>query len=146
MKVKITILSFLFFLPVTLLMAQSGFESSPVGLTTNGRNEAYGVEVWYQLNKCNEEDVVFIKFSNHNSYKVTVEWSDAIFTKDLIWISNKKDNAVKTIVLKGNATVAGSCEDAGMQTLVVKVRDFIDDSADFNRFKVVSFKVSGNKK
>ncbi|HOY32135.1 MAG TPA: hypothetical protein PKW80_09675 [Bacteroidales bacterium] len=146
MKIKFTILSFLFFLPVSLLLAQSDSEWSPVGLTSNGRNEAFGVEVWYQLNKCNGEDVVFIKFINHNNNKVTVEWSDAVFTKDLTWISNKKDNAVKTIVLKGNTTLAGACEDADMQTLVVKIHDFIVNSADFNRFKVASFKVSGDKK
>src|ERR1035437_4724363 len=61
----------------------------PISLTFAGQNLQDGVEAFCQLSKCNGEDVVLIKLSNHNTDAITVEWADAVFTKELKWVSKK---------------------------------------------------------
>jgi len=101
-----------------------------------------GVEAFYQLNKCNNENVVFIKFINHNTSGVIVEWNDAVFTKDLKWVKNEKAGMVKTITIEGGETVSGDCSGKNQNVLVVNVNDFISNIDDFNLFGINSFKAS----
>jgi len=101
-----------------------------------------GVEAFYQLNKCNNENVVFIKFINHNTYGVIVEWNDAVFTKDLKWVKNEKAGAMKSLTIEGSETISGDCSGKYQIELVVKVKDFINNMDDFNLFGINSVKVS----
>jgi len=142
MTLKLNTLSLILFLSVSSIFAQSNSEWKPIGLTASGKNMQNGVEAFYQLNKCNNENVVFIKFINHNTSGVIVEWNDAVFTKDLKWVKNEKAGMVKTITIEGGETVSGDCSGKNQNVLVVNVNDFISNIDDFNLFGINSFKAS----
>lgn len=95
----------------------------PMHLNVSGSNIVNGVEASFQLNKCNGEDVVFVKFINRNTHAVEIEWYDAVFTQEKKWI--KKENAAdkKSLSIPANSEVVGDC--AGKNELmVVKMKSF----------------------
>lgn len=146
MTLKLCTLFSILFLSISSIFAQSKAEWKPIGLTVSGKNTYSGIEAFYQLNKCNTENVVFIKFINHNTYEVVVEWQDAVFTKNLKWVKGKNEGIIKKITIEGDGVVTGDCIDINQMELVVNVNDFIGNIDDFNLFGVNSFKVSGNIK
>ncbi len=146
MKKKLKTLVFMLLLPGFSVFAQPDTGWKPIGLTINGRNMQQGVEAFYQLTKCNNENVVFIKLVNHNSYKVISEWNDAVFSKQLTWHSNKKEDKRKSVVIDGNSMVLGDCSGKSLKELMVRVGDFIDNIDNFTLFKAESFIVTENKK
>lgn len=139
---KFCIRCFFLFFSISSIFAQSNQVWSPIGLTASGKNMQNGVEAFYQLVKCNNENVVFIKFVNHNSYGVSLEWNDAVFTKDSKWVVNKNVEQSKLLMLEGNNSVSGDCSGINQSALVVKVNDFVSRMEDFNLFGINSFKVS----
>lgn len=140
-------LSFLLFFPFSSMFAQSNSDWNPIGLTVNGRNLQNGVEAFYQLNKCNNEDVIFIKFINHNTNEVAISWEDVVFTKDLKWVNNKKSkNNNKTLNIKANEEIHGDCLGTNKTELVIKVHDFIKNMNDFKLFKTTLFQVTNIEK
>ncbi len=142
MRLKLSTLFLILFLSVSSIFAQAKPEWIPIGLTASGKNIQSGVEAFYQLDKCNKEHVVFIKFINHNTYEVIVEWYDAVFTKDLKWVNNKNADLLKSLTIGVNEAVTGDCSNESQKELVVKVNDFISNVNDFNLFRINSFKVS----
>jgi len=142
MSLKLNTLYFILFFSVSSIFAQSNTEWNPIGLTASGKNTQSGVEAFYQLNKCNKENVIFIKFINHNTFGVIVEWNDAVFTKDLKWVKNQKAGIMKSLTIEGSETISGDCSGKNQNEVVVNVNDFIDNIDDFNLFGINSFKVS----
>jgi len=139
---KFYILYFILFFSISSIFAQSNEAWSPIGLTASGKNMQNGVEAFYQLNKCNNESVVFIKFVNHNNYGISLEWKDAVFTKDSEWVVNKNVEVLKHLTLEGNTSVSGDCSGINQSDLVVKVTDIISNIEDFNLLGINSLKVS----
>jgi len=146
MPLKLSTLFSILFLSVSSIFAQSQPEWIPIGLTVSGKNIHSGVEAFYQVNKCNTENVVFIKFINHNTFEVVVEWQDAVFTKNLKWVKGKNEGIMKKITIEGDGVVTGDCIDINQMDLVVNVSDFIGNIDDFNSFGVNSFSVSSKNK
>lgn len=101
-------------------------------LRADALSEIDGVEVFCMRTTCNNEDVVLIKFINKNSYKVRVEWVDAIFVNGN-WIY-AKDKTPKILYLEPNNNVVGQCD--GLDKLKVKVTSIIDNPKDFNHYTV----------
>lgn len=142
MRLKLNILLFFVLFSFTLIFAQSNSVWKPIGLTVDGKNMQNGIEAFYHLNKCNNEDVVIIKFVNHNIYKVIAEWNDAVFTKELKWTSNEKGDNKKTLTIEGKDVAIGDCSGTSQSELVVKVSEFIKKIDDFKLFKTTNFHVT----
>jgi len=146
MWLKYNILGLIFIISVSSIFAQSKSEWLPIGLTASGKNIKSGVEAFYQLNKCNKEHVVFIKFINHNSNSIILQWYDAVFTKDFKWAKNKKADIKKSLIINGNETKSGDCSGKSQKELVVSIKDFVNNVDDFNLFGIKSFTVSNEIK
>jgi len=110
-------------------------------LDVAGRTNVGGVEVFAQVKKCKEDDVVYLKIINHNEHTVTVKWYDAVLTPQQIWI--KKDNASqqKSVTVEPNKEVKGDCVSANYTECVIKLKDFIDKPEYFKEFAVYHFEV-----
>lgn len=110
-------------------------------LDVAGRTNVGGVEVYAQVNKCKEDDVVYLKIINHNEHTVTVKWFDAVLTPQQIWI--KKDNATeqKSLTIEPNKEVKGDCGSANYTECVIKLKDFIDKPNNFKEYAVYHFEV-----
>jgi hypothetical protein len=106
----------------------------PVYLLVTGGNTMDGVEASFRIDKCNNEDVVYIKFNNHNNYPVKLEWFDAIFTQELKWVSKDGENNKRSIVIPGKVELKGECANKNLGQLVVKISDFITDKKNFKRY------------
>jgi hypothetical protein len=141
MSLKFKILSFIILISFSTLFAQTNSDWKPIGLTLDGRNILNGVEVFYQLNICNNEDVINIKLINHNSYAVNVEWNDAVFTNKLKWVKNQNGEIKKHLLIDSNKIIIGDCTSSNNQELVIKISDFIDKIEDFKLFKTINFQV-----
>jgi len=144
--IKKYIFCFIFIISVSPIFAQSNTEWTPIGLTASGKNIQNGVEVFYRVGKCSKEPVVFIKFNNHNTYGIILQWYDAVFTKDFKWVKNKKVDIKKFLTIEGNETISGDCSGKNQKELVVKIKDFVNNIDDFNLFGIKSFTISSINK
>jgi hypothetical protein len=142
MHLKFKILSLLILFSVSSVFAQSNSEWRPIGLTVSGKNVQNGVEAFYLLTKCNNENLVFIKLINHNAFAVTVNWYDAIFTKNTKWCRNQKADIRKSITIGANEVLNGDCSGNIHGELVVNALDFIKEIDDFLLFGIISLKVT----
>lgn len=136
------VLFFLMFFSVSSLFAQSNPGWNPIGLAVNGKNIQNGVEAFYLLTKCNNEDVILLKFINYNTSSVVVEWNDAVFTKDMKWVNNEKNNSKKTLTIDKNEIMLGDCSGTCQPQLVVNVHDFIENTDEIKLFRALSFHVT----
>ncbi len=141
----------LFFL-FTFILFTYGFSQAdagwrPVALTLNGKNIQNGVEVFFltSVDKHND-NVLFLKFINHNNSPIVVEWNDAVLTKDLKWAHNSKlKNETKSVKIKANETINGMVAASEYPDMVIKLKDFIDDVSSFKSYGMSSLKVNFNK-
>lgn len=136
MKKKITNLSLLLALIVSSnfrIDAQTN-DWQPIYLLVTGANTMDGVEASFQLNTCNGEDVVFVKFINHNEYAVKVEWFDGVFTQELKWVNKEQAGDKKSITLAAKAESKGTCLNNSYPELIIKVKDFVAGKKDFKRY------------
>jgi hypothetical protein len=141
-RLMFNVFSFLMFFSVSSLFSQTSSGWTPIGLTVNGKNMQNGVEAFYQLNKCNNEDVILIKFINYNNSTVIAEWNDGVFTKELKWANNLKKNNKKSLTIGGNEVMQGDCSGKCPPVLVVNVHDFIENIDDIKLFRTLSFHVT----
>ncbi len=122
-----------------------------IGLTPAGYNIVDGVEALFQINICNGKDIIYVKFINHNTYSVKVEWVDAVFTEEQKWV-NKDDVAdKKTLTIPANGEVKGKCANSSTEDLkkegnmnkelVVYMKNFVADKKDFKLYSASYFKV-----
>jgi len=123
--------------------AQSGADWQPIYLQVTGHNTMDGVEALFQLSSCNGEDIISIKYINHNDYAVKLEWFDAVFTRELKWINKEQAADKKTIQLAAKEEAMGTCSNNLYAELIVKVKDFTADKKDFNRYSASRLWVSG---
>jgi len=124
----------IFYAPHNKLVAQNTSAWQPIFLQVTGGNTMDGVEASFQLNKCNGLDVVYIKFFNHNSYPVKIEWIDAVFTKELKWVNDSKGVDRKSLTLLANTEAKGECANKLYPALLIKMKDFIISKKDFKRY------------
>ena len=125
----------LFFLTsYSTMVAQTKKEWQPVFLQASGANKLNGVEASFQVATCNGEDVVFVKFINHNTYTVKLEWFDAVFTQELKWINKESSSDKKSVTLAANEETKGVCSTSGNPDLIVKMKNFITNKKDFKRY------------
>ncbi|MES2593034.1 MAG: hypothetical protein V4608_14220 [Bacteroidota bacterium] len=117
----------------------SGWE--PIYLQVTGANTMDGVEASFQMNTCNGEDVLCIKFINRNKYPVKLEWFDAVFTQELKWINKDQPENRKTITLPAETEAKGSCSSNAYPELTIKLKDFIAGKKDFKRYSASQLRV-----
>lgn len=127
------LISILFF-SVPQFFSQNKDNWEPVYLLVTGANTMDGVEASFKLGKCNNEDVVFIKFNNHNDYPVKLEWFDAVFSQELRWINKDGEGNKKKLIVPAKMELKGGCENNTYSELIVKLKDFIGDKQNFKRF------------
>lgn len=100
-----------------------------------------GVEASFQINTCNGEDVIYIKFINRNENTVKLEWFDAVFSQELKWINKDQTSNKKSLILPAVKEVKGECSSKLYPELVVKIRDFVADKKDVKRYSTSQLKV-----
>ena len=142
-KIKILIPFFaLFSFSVFVLKGQTNSDWQPIYLLVTGGNIIDGVEASFQLNTCNGEDIVYIKFVNHTAKSVKLEWFDAVFTQEIKWINKDKADDKKSLVLGANAEEKGSCLMDSPTVLTIKLKDFVEDKKNFKRYSASRLKIS----
>lgn len=146
MKKKLPLLILLFvliFCSSSRMNAQSDADWQPIYLQVTGHNMMDGVEASFQVRTCNGEDLIYIKYINHNDYAVKLEWFDAVFTQALKWINKEQAADKKTIQLAAKEEAMGKCSNNLYAELIVKVKDFTADKKDFKRYSASRLLVSG---
>jgi hypothetical protein len=114
--------------------AQKNSDWQPIFLLVTGANVMDGVEASFKLGTCNNEDVVFVKFINHNDYAVKLEWSDAIFNQELKWLYRTEINKRESITLAPKMEAQGEAINKKHPELIIKLKDFIVDKKNFKRY------------
>ncbi len=102
----------------------------------DGTNSFNGVEAYYTISTCNNNDVILIRLTNHNAYAVKAGWQDFVMSKD-----NKKldrSTAQDSITIQPQTIVAGDCNGNSVQ-LVIKLTDFGILKEDFKEFIPAKF-------
>lgn len=116
-------------------------EWQPIFLQVTGVNTLDGVEASFQINTCNGEDIIYIKFINHNANAVKLEWFDGVFTQELKWINKELPVDKKSLILTANKEVKGECMSKLYPELMVKMEDFVADKKDFKRYSTSHLRV-----
>lgn len=93
-----------------------------------------GVEAFFTEAICNGEDIIHVRFNNHNEYPVKLEWFDAVFTQGLKWINKDQPGEKKSITLPAHVEVKGTCLNNQVPELSIKVKDFVVDKKEFKRY------------
>ena len=122
--------------------AQSDPDWKLLFLDIAGHTIINGVEVFSQVNTCKDEDVVFLKFINHNSHEVTVKWLDAVHTNDQKWIKKDQEADKKSLVIEANLEIKGDCSTTNYTQCIVKLKNFIDKQSNYNEYAIYHFEVS----
>lgn len=134
MNTKIT--SFLALLMLVSIQVGLAFNHpddwQPIFLTPGGGNTVEGVEANFKLATCNGEEVVFIRFINHNEYSVTLEWYDAVYDKEMKFIGRTDENIKKSLKVLAKTELKGEC--GAYSELVIKVKDFVQGKDDIQRY------------
>lgn len=136
MRKKLLFLIFwlvLIFSSVDQLRAQSA-DWQPIYLLVTGGNTMNGVEASFTSETCSGEEIIHIKFNNHNQYPVKLEWFDAVFTQELKWINKDQPADKKSITLPAHIERKGACLINEYPVLSIKVNDFVSDKNDFKRY------------
>ncbi|MES2139200.1 MAG: hypothetical protein V4511_05800 [Bacteroidota bacterium] len=136
MKKIITTIGLLLVLIIcsTIRMNAQTKEWQPIYLLVTGANTMEGVEASFQLNTCNAEDVIYVKFINHNEYAVKLEWFDGVFSQELKWVNKEQAGDKKSITLAAKAEAKGTCLSNSQPELIVKVKDFVASKKDVKRY------------
>ncbi len=100
-----------------------------------------GVEAYFQLSTCNGENVVYVKFINHNDYSVKLEWFDAVFTQELKWINKDEERNKKSVLIAPQKEAIGACSGQGSAVLIINLKDFVADKNEFKRYSAYQLNV-----
>ncbi|MDO9185788.1 MAG: hypothetical protein Q7W13_07235 [Bacteroidia bacterium] len=144
MKRTITNLSLLLILIFTanLRMDAQTTDWQPIYLTAGGGNLIEGLEASFKSTSCNESDVIYIKFINHNAYPVKLEWFDAVFTQELIWIKKDQVSDKRLLTIPANSKLEGNCSNNTHPELSVNVKNFVSDKKSFKRYSTNNLTVT----
>ncbi len=151
MRKKILVLfPFLIFLCCSCfqVIAQSDSDWQPVKLDVAGHSVVSDVEAVFQKKNCNNEEVICVKFMNHNKHAVTIKWYDAILTKgnSNSWIKKDNSTAKKTLTIEAQKELSGDCSSDSSLECVIKLKDFIDNTMDYQLYAIYKFEVIEVKK
>jgi len=80
----------------------SGIDSSWVKYA-----DSSGVSIYYDTTQCNGNNVIFINFSNNNSYDVKIEWQDSMKAFGR-WVNSSK-KGTKSITVPAGTLTSNSC-------------------------------------
>lgn len=121
--------------------AQANTDWKILLLDVAGRTIVGGVEVYAQVNKCKDDDVIYIKMINHNEHKVNVKWFDAILTPQQVWVKKDAPAEQKSIMIEPNIEIKGDCLSNNYSECVIKIKNFIDKPDNFKEYAVYHFEV-----
>jgi len=138
MKPRFTFLLILSFFIFSLTAKSQTSDWTPVFIDASGGHTKNGVEVYFKQSACDADGVIFIRFVNTNSYPVSLEWYNAVFTQELAWIHKPED--IKTIIVPASTTLEGTC--TGEVMLVVNLSDFISDPVQFKRLSTTELLIN----
>jgi hypothetical protein len=124
----------LFTFSIGPLSADPTSDWQSIYLTPGGGNTMDGVEAYFLLGTCNGEDVVYVKFINHNDYPVKLEWYDAVFNQELKWINKDEEQNKRSVLISSKTEVKGECAMKNYPELIIKVKDFVADKKEFKRY------------
>jgi hypothetical protein len=144
MKRKITNLSLLLVLIVSsnLRMDAQTADWQKIYLTAGGGNLMDGLEASFKSTSCNESNVIYVQFINHNAYPVKLEWFDAVFTQELIWIKKDEVNDKRSLTVPANSKLEGNCSNNFHPELSVNVKNFVSDKKSFKRYSTNNLTVT----
>ena len=140
-KLHLSVLLFILILSSLHKVGAQTIDWQPIFLQVTGVNTMDGVEASFQINTCNGEDVIYIKFINHNKYNVKLEWFDAVFSQELKWINKDQASDKKSLVLPAYKEAKGECSSKLYPELIVKSKDFVADKKDIKRYSTSQLKV-----
>lgn len=106
-------------------------------LRADGQYILGGVEALYEKVTCGNDEYVLVKFINHNSTKVSVEWIDAVYENGG-W-TYEKNNTLKTLILQPNQEIEGKCNEQSV--LKIKISSIIDSPEKFEHYMVSGLNV-----
>lgn len=144
MKKKLQLLSLVLVMIVSsnLRMDAQTTDWQPIYLTAGGGNLMYGLEASFKSTSCNESDVIYVQFINHNAYPVKLEWFDAVFTQELIWIKKDQVNDKRSLTVPANSKLEGNCSNNTHPELSIKVKNFVPDLKAFKRYSAYNLTVT----
>lgn len=106
-------------------------------LRADGQYILGGVEALYEKVTCGNDEYVLVKFINHTSTKVSVEWIDAVYENGG-W-TYEKNNTLKTLILQPNQEIEGKCNEQSV--LKIKISSIIDSPEKFEHYMVSGLNV-----
>ncbi len=137
MKINYSIFVLVFVLISGLSRAQTNVNWQGLYLgSPDGTNALNGVEVYYTLATCNNNDVILLSMTNHNAYTVKAGWQDFVMST-----TNSKlpsTTVQDSVTIPAKATLAGDCANNTIQ-LVLKLTDFGILKEDYKEFMVSKF-------
>ena len=142
MKELLTYLSFIYltvFLSV-IVNAQSGVDWLLQSKTD-------GVELYYKVINCNDQEVVILKFVNTNNFDVIVLWdNELLFENDFKYRSNLEKNteAKNSTFIKAGETTNAQCNQPMDSKLIIHYKNKVSFPPDAKmiQFKPYNFSVS----
>ncbi|WP_181304439.1 hypothetical protein [Rufibacter sp. XAAS-G3-1] len=105
-------------------------------------SEVKGVKIYYQINTCEKQSVVFLKFNNTNSKKVSVTWKEAFYTKQ---VPEEKDShkGTKQLTLPPGETSQSDCSAVRIKECITFSHEAIPTYiADITEFKIKDIHVT----
>jgi hypothetical protein len=125
---------------IMVLCSLSGYSQSwsDALIRADGKKNLDGVEALYSKTTCNGEDVLLIKFINHNNYDVKLMWINAAYSKGE-WIYAIEQSKFE---ITSDTEISGSCDSNNM--LFVKIKSILSNPQDFEHFSVSGLSVTKN--
>ena len=82
-----------------------------------------GVEVYYKVQQCNEQEVVLLKVINTNEYQIDIQWADELKVEgppNTLRSDWKDDGSgVSTLELNAGETIEATCDMESNKQLVI---------------------------
>ncbi|MFY9307598.1 MAG: hypothetical protein WAQ28_00975 [Bacteroidia bacterium] len=138
-----------FFLSIGLVLiahlsnAQNSWE--PVKMDVAGHNIVNNVEASFQKTTCNNEEVIFVKFTNRNNYPVVIKWYDAILTQSGSWVKKDDSTAKKVLEIGAGREVKGVCSPDGESLCAIKLSDYLSKLPEYKLYAIYRFEVAEKK-
>lgn len=72
-----------------------------------------GVEVYYKVQQCNEQEVVLLKVINTNGYQIKIQWADKLELEGAPAVRSDwrgDGSGISTLELNAGETIAATCD------------------------------------
>lgn len=110
-----------------------------------GHNIVNNVEASFQKTTCNNEEVIFVKFTNRNNYPVVIKWYDAILTQSGSWVKKDDSTAKKVLEIGAGREVKGVCSPDGESLCAIKLSDYLSKLPEYKLYAIYRFEVAEKK-